>query len=103
MFSVWVTVEVQEQHVSEFLAAITENAESSVRDEVGCLSFDVIEIDREARQYGFYEIYRDEVAFTLEHRRAAHYATWKDVAARALVPGSQVITTGDRFVAITSR
>lgn len=36
----------------------------------------------------FYEIYRDRRAFEVEHRSAPHYADWRAVVERCVVPGS---------------
>ena len=98
MFSVWVTLEVKEGHVESFLEAISLNAASTVGDEPGCVYFDVIELDADARTYAFYEVYRDAPAFFVDHRDAPHYAAWKQAVERDIVPGSQIITTGPRII-----
>jgi (4S)-4-hydroxy-5-phosphonooxypentane-2,3-dione isomerase len=56
------------------LTAITENAAASVRDEAGCLRFDVME-DAQRPTHYFYEIYRDSEAFG-EYKAAPHFAVW---------------------------
>ncbi|QDG68631.1 antibiotic biosynthesis monooxygenase [Pseudarthrobacter sp. NIBRBAC000502772] len=96
MFSLWVSLEVTPEGREEFLKAITENARASVRDEAGCFRFDVIELgDYESNRFAFYEIYRDKDAFEKEHKQAPHYFTYRDIAARVVVPGSQVNVGGE--------
>ncbi|QDG88181.1 putative quinol monooxygenase [Pseudarthrobacter sp. NIBRBAC000502770] len=95
MFSLWVTLEVTAEGREEFLAAIAENARASVRDELGCYRFDVIELgEAGSNRFAFYEVYRDKDAFENEHKQAGHYFTYRDIAARVVVPGSQVNVGG---------
>lgn len=95
MFSLWVQLQVKPECRDEFLEAIHINAEATVRDEPGCYRFDVIEVGGGgSNRFAFYEIYRDEGAFELEHKQAPHYLVYKEIAARVVVPGSQVNTSG---------
>jgi quinol monooxygenase YgiN len=93
MFSLMVQLEVQPEHRAEFLAAIAVNAEASVRDEPGCLRFDVCSVEGHQNRFVFYELYTDAAAFDA-HRAAPHFADWRATADRVLVPGSQVNTRG---------
>ena len=95
MYVLWVTLQVQPEHREEFLDAITANAAASVRDEPGCLGFDVLEIDCGENRFAFYEKYADAEAFHTGHKDAPHFAQWRAVAAKVVVPGSQVNTFGD--------
>lgn len=97
MHSVWVEVRVVPGKREEFLNAIRANAAASLADEPGCYFFDVIELEAAELRYAFYEIYRDREAFTVEHRGAAHYGTWKQAVVETIVPGSQTITEGSRL------
>lgn len=102
MFSLWVTLEVTPEGREEFLKAIAENARASVRDEVGCFRFDVIELGEPgSNRFAFYEVYRDKDAFELEHKQAPHYFTYRDVSARVVVPDSQVNVSGELFNTFT--
>jgi autoinducer 2-degrading protein len=94
MFSLCVTLEVLPEGREEFLSAIAVNARASVADEDGCFRFDVMELGEGSNRFAFYELYRDEAAFDNEHKQAPHYFTFRDVAARVVVPGSQVNVTG---------
>lgn len=71
-----------------FLEAIRANATASVRDEPGCLRFDVSQERTDPDTYLLYEIYQDERAFDA-HRRTPHYAAWQAVRDDLLVPGGQ--------------
>ncbi|QTI68930.1 putative quinol monooxygenase [Gordonia polyisoprenivorans] len=91
MLSLIVSVQVKPEMRAEFLPAIAENALRSVTDEPGCLRFDVAEAVEEPNRYFFYEIYTGADAFA-DHKAAPHFAAWRAVAERCLVPGSQVNT-----------
>lgn len=95
MYVLWVTLQVQPENRQEFLDAITANAAASVRNEPGCLGFDVIELDRQENRFAFYETYTAREAFEIGHKQAPHFLAWREVAAKVLVPGSQVNTFGD--------
>ena len=92
MYTVLVTLDVVPDHVEEFLTGIHTNARASLRDEPGCLRFDVHRSLDDPFRFVLHEIYRDEDAFTKEHRAARHYAAWRDVAARCVRPGRHVNT-----------
>ena len=94
MYVLWVTLQVQHEYRQEFLDAITANAAASVRDEPGCLGFDVIELDGGDNRFAFYEKYTDADAFHTGHKSAPHFAQWRSVAQKVLVPGSQINTFG---------
>ncbi len=91
MFSLMVQLEVRPEDRDEFLAAITTNAETSVRDEPGCHRFDVTAVEGDETRFVLYELYDDAAAFDA-HKRAPHFAAWRQVADRVLA--SQVNTRG---------
>jgi (4S)-4-hydroxy-5-phosphonooxypentane-2,3-dione isomerase len=91
MFSLMVQLEVRPEDRDEFLAAITTNAQASVRDEPGCHRFDVSAVEGDHSRFVLYELYDDEEAFEA-HKRAPHFAAWRQVADRVLT--SQVNTRG---------
>ncbi len=91
MFSLTVQLEVRAEDREEFLAAITENAAASVRDEPGCHRFDVCAVEGDGTRFVLYELYDDAEAFEA-HKGAPHFAAWRQVADRVLV--SQVNTRG---------
>ena len=93
MFSQTVQLEVRPELREDFLADIAANAEASVRDEPGCLRFDVSAVEGYPNRFMFYELYTDSAAFEA-HRTAPHFAVWRAAADRVLVPGSQVNVRG---------
>lgn len=88
MIALVVSLEVHEHKLSEFLAAIKDNAERSFTDELGCRYFDVTQDLADPLHFVFYELYDDETAVEA-HRSAAHFADWRRAADECVVPGSQ--------------
>jgi autoinducer 2-degrading protein len=77
MYALIVRVKVKPEHIERYKQEIVADAIGSVRDEPGCLRFDVsIDITDPTVLY-FYEVYQDEAAFG-EHTRAPHYITYRD-------------------------
>jgi autoinducer 2-degrading protein len=101
MFSLMVQLEVRPERRDEFLAAIAENAAASVRDEPGCLRFDVCAVADDGNRFVLYELYADADAFAA-HKAAPHFRVWREAAGRTLVPGSQVNTPGSLLVTHTA-
>jgi autoinducer 2-degrading protein len=101
MFSLVVQMQVRPDRREEFLAGIAANAEASVRDEPGCLRFDVSAVAADANRFFLYELYTDAEAFEA-HKASPHFAQWREIAERVLVPGSQVNTPGELLCTHTS-
>ena len=76
MFSLMVQLEVRPESREEFLAGMTANAEASVRDEPGCLRFDVCSVEGDENRFVLYELYADADAFAA-HKVAPHFAEWR--------------------------
>ena len=55
-----------------FLAAMLPNAEASVREEEGCIVFDVLEAQEEPDTFYLYEIYSTPEALAT-HKETEHY------------------------------
>jgi autoinducer 2-degrading protein len=89
MYTVFVTIDVDPASVDEFVEAIKVNSEASLRDEVGCLRFDVHRALDDPNRFYLYEIYRDEDAFFVEHRGAPHYAAFREVVSRTVPAGTE--------------
>ena len=92
MFSLVVQMEVRPGRREEFLAGMTANAEAAVRDEPGCLRFDVSAVEGDENRFFLYELYEDADAFAA-HKAAPHFAEWRKVAEQVLV--GQVNTIGE--------
>lgn len=83
MYTIFVTVKVKPEMRERFVQVIEDDATSSVRDEPGCVGFDVLQDRSDPDTYYFYEVYRDEAALQA-HRQTAHFARW-DEAARVVL------------------
>jgi (4S)-4-hydroxy-5-phosphonooxypentane-2,3-dione isomerase len=79
MYVLIVSAKVKPEQRGRFLEAIEDNAVSSVRDEPGCLRFDVVVDNDDPDHYLFYEVYRDQDAFAA-HRDSEHFARWRQAA-----------------------
>ena len=99
MFSLMVQMEVRPGRRTEFLAGMAANAESSVRDEPGCLRFDVCAVGSDEHRFVLYELYTDAAAFEA-HKASPHFARWRTVAEQVVV--GQVNTPGELLVTHTS-
>jgi len=99
MFSLVVQMEVRPGRREEFLAGMTANAEAAVRDEPGCLRFDVSSVEGDENRFFLYELYTDAAAFEA-HKASPHFAQWRTVAAE--VVANQVNTPGTRLVSHTA-
>jgi autoinducer 2-degrading protein len=95
MFSLLVQVRVHPGRREEFLAGIAANAAASVRDEPGCLRFDVCSVEADENRFVLYEHYTDADAFAA-HKAAPHFAQWRLVAEQ--VVAEQVNTPGQLLV-----
>jgi len=92
MYTVLVNLTVRTDLVDEFVDGIRVNAAASLRDETGCLRFDVNRSTERPNEFILYELYADEDAFYVAHRKAPHYAEWKRVAAKCVMPGGHINT-----------
>ena len=99
MFSLMVQMEVRPGRRDEFLAGMAANAEASVRDEPGCLRFDVCAVEGDEHRFVLYELYTDADAFAA-HKAAPHFARWRAIAEQVLA--GQVNTPGQLLVTHTS-
>ena len=63
MLSIFVTIDVQEEHLEEFKLASLGDAEGSVRDESQCFRFDINQDEEIPTRFYLYEVYQDEAAF----------------------------------------
>jgi autoinducer 2-degrading protein len=87
MYTLFVTLDVHAHKLDDFIDAITANATASLRDEPGCLAFDVHQDADTPTRFYLYELYADEEAFRVAHRSASHYARWQEAAKECVVAG----------------
>ena len=83
MFALVVPLKVKPEMRDKFLAAAQDDSICSVRDEPGCLRFDVLQDNTDPNRFVFYEVYLDENAVKA-HQASAHYARWRAVASEVL-------------------
>ncbi|HYY54223.1 MAG TPA: putative quinol monooxygenase [Candidatus Dormibacteraeota bacterium] len=94
MFALIVSLRIRPERRNQFLQAAEENSTASVRDEPGCLRFDVVHDQAEPDHFFYYEVYTDEAAFDA-HKKTPHYARWRQAAAECVAEGAQQNTRCD--------
>jgi autoinducer 2-degrading protein len=75
MFALVVPLKVKPEMREKFLAAALDDSTCSVRDEPGCLRFDVLRDTEDPNKFYYYEVYKDEAA-RMAHRETPHYAKY---------------------------
>lgn len=71
MYVILASMKIKEGHKEAFVEALLEDAKASVRDEVDCFRFDVIQDSSEPNLLWLYEVYKDEAAFQA-HLKSPH-------------------------------
>ncbi|MEO0670242.1 MAG: putative quinol monooxygenase [Pseudomonadota bacterium] len=89
-YVVTATFEIAAGQMAAFAPLIEENARASVRDEPGCLQFDVCTDPGQPATVFLYEIYTERAAFDA-HLQAPHFKTF-DAAARDMITDKTVQT-----------
>ncbi|UVE16645.1 antibiotic biosynthesis monooxygenase [Pseudomonas sp. LS44] len=95
MYCLLLKTQLKPASLEAFMAAMRINAAASVRDEPGCLVFDVLQDRSDPDLVWLYEVYVDEAAFEA-HMRTPHF-----LASRPLVEPlilSQEAIEGDMLV-----
>jgi autoinducer 2-degrading protein len=87
MFALLVSVRVKPEKRDHFLEVIEDDSICSVRDEPGCVRFDVLEDNADRNHFFFYEVYRDEAAFQA-HTQTPHLARWRKASEEVLAEPS---------------
>jgi autoinducer 2-degrading protein len=83
MYALCVSLKVKPDQRDAFLAAAEDDSICSVRDEPGCVRFDVLADQDDPNHFLFYEVYKDEDAFKA-HQQGAHFVRWRAAAAEVL-------------------
>jgi len=78
VYCIIVKTELKPGTRKEFLEAMLPNAEASVRDEPGCLVFDVLEMREEPDTFLLYEVYETPAALE-DHKQTPHYKAAREV------------------------
>jgi autoinducer 2-degrading protein len=93
MQAIFVTVKIKPEQRQRFLEVIEDDATCSVRDEPGCLRFEVLQDASDPDTYYFFEVYRDEAAIQA-HRDTPHFARWNQASQELLQqPPQRLVTT----------
>jgi len=77
MYVIIAPIQIKAGFKEQFIAAVTEDARSSVANEPGCLRFDVIQDANDANRIWLYEVYKDEAAFQA-HLQSPHLGKFRD-------------------------
>jgi autoinducer 2-degrading protein len=72
MYAVVVPLKVKPEMRDKFLAAALDDSTCSLRDEPGCLRFDVLQDTEDPNKFFYYEVYKDEAA-RMAHRETPHF------------------------------
>ncbi len=82
-FVIWVVFDIKPEAFEEFYQAALDDSTCSVRDEPGCLQFDVLSPTAGGNTLAFYEVYKSKDAFAA-HMETPHFKRFASVADRAL-------------------
>ncbi len=85
MFAIFASISIKPERREQFISTVTDTARCSVRDEPGCVRFDVFQDASDENRYHLYEVYTNEAAFE------AHLAT---PHAKRAIEGSQDFAQG---------
>ena len=77
MYIIIAPIQIKPGFKDQFIASVTEDAQHSVRDEPGCLRFDVIQDANDTNRLCLYEVYKDEAAFQA-HTQDPHFIKCRD-------------------------
>ena len=83
-FVIWVEFDVKPEAIEKFHAAALDDSTCSVRDEAGCLQFDVLTPTAGGNTFAFYEVYKSKDAFTA-HMEMPHFKRFASVADETVV------------------
>ena len=77
MLSLIVDIVIRPEMRERFVAAIADQAQTSLAEETGCVRFDVCVDVEDPNRFILYETYADEEAFAA-HRTTSHFARWEE-------------------------
>lgn len=78
-FVIWVVFDVKPEAFKKFHEAALDDSTCSVRDEPGCLQFDVLAPIAGGNRLAFYEVYKSKEAFAA-HMETPHFKRFAAVA-----------------------
>src|ERR687885_1603132 len=83
MLALIVTAKIKPAERERFLSVIEDDAICSVREEPGCVRFEVLQDRDDQDTYYFFEVYQDEAALAA-HREMPHFARWNEASQTVL-------------------
>ncbi len=93
MYAVCVTFKLKEGQTTAFMPLMRENAQTSLRDETGCLQFDVLSDPSKPDGVFLYELYENRAAFDA-HLQSRHFQHF-DAATAGMIDSKDVQTWGE--------
>ncbi|PKB73459.1 MAG: hypothetical protein BZY75_01725 [SAR202 cluster bacterium Io17-Chloro-G7] len=76
MYIIVAALQIKDGFKDQFIEGLIVNASSAVKDEAGCLRFDVIQDANDDNKVWVYEVYNDEAAFEA-HTQSPHYLKFR--------------------------
>ena len=103
MYVVIVSLQIRPDRVGDFLPAIERQSSLTLREEEGCLQFEVLRDAEDPAHFVLYEVYEDENAYRVVHRSAPYFPEWRAAVEACLEEGGQANTYclpafGDRSI-----
>lgn len=90
MYAVCVTFQLHNGSMSVFMPLMLANAQTSLKNETGCLQFDVLSNENAADRVFLYELYSDRAAFDA-HLASDHFKTF-DTAVAPMIAQKDIHT-----------
>jgi autoinducer 2-degrading protein len=78
MYAIFVTIKIKPGFADRFKEASLGDGQGSVRDEPGCLRFDLHQSLSDPNTFHLYEVYENQEAHLNAHRSAPHYIKWRE-------------------------
>ena len=97
MYAIFVTVKIRSGFAEQFKEASLGDAQGSVRDEPGCLRFDILQSAADPNIFHLYEVYENQNAHIVAHRSAPHYVKWRETVQPWFDGAPQAITMTSVF------
>ena len=77
MFALFAVHKIKPEHCNAFQKAIFEDAIGSIKNEPGCLCFEVLQDEKDQNTFCLYEMYTDRAAFE-KHMTLPHVLKWQN-------------------------
>ena len=97
MYVIVAPIQIKEGYKERFVEAMLDDARGSVRDEPGCLRFDVVQDGGDSNRIWLYEVYVDEAAFEA-HLKTPHFIKWRDTVKDWLADGPEGAGKGSGII-----